>query len=172
MHPQAPAHTQRVARSLYDTIQGCVPCHKDAPRTQELPPLPNAADIKAKVLDMMWKIRRTLDPQSTGTGIPNPKSDMYNKFIGSMSLPLNYTELKNVHRKPYFVTEKSDGTRMLLTVVDTASGPLAVVMDRGMHVSPLLGGSDIGKALGVGTVLDGELVLNRVEQRRVCVQCS
>ena len=121
---------------------------------------------------MMWKIRRTLDPQSTGTGIPNPKSDMYNKFIGSMSLPLNYTELKNVHRKPYFVTEKSDGTRMLLTVVDTASGPLAVVMDRGMHVSPLLGGSDIGKALGVGTVLDGELVLNRVEQRRVCVQCS
>ena len=73
-------------------------------------------------------------------------------------------------RHRYTVCEKTDGVRYLMYVIEKPDNvgsseskglPLAVLVDRKGAVFNIKGGLAIGKALGLNTVLDGELVYNR-----------
>jgi hypothetical protein len=61
------------------------------------------------------------------------------------------------------LTEKSDGTRYLLYIVaqdEATKTPIAVLIDRAKNIFKMQGAEIIGSCLGLGTVLDGELVFN------------
>lgn len=84
-------------------------------------------------------------------------------FLGSMPVNLTRRNFSFVRQNNYFITEKSDGLRYLLFVVNGgAEGshdrpePVAVLMDRSGAIVFMEGAAKIGAALGVGTVLDGE----------------
>jgi hypothetical protein len=81
-------------------------------------------------------------------------------FLGAQPVNLNRRSLNAIGSADYFVTEKSDGVRYLLYVVMEAGEPLAVLVDRSMVMFRMPGANVIGRCLGVGTVLDGELVWN------------
>jgi len=90
-------------------------------------------------------------------------------FPGSMPVNLVRRNMVLVETLDYFVTEKSDGVRYLLYVVNTAApgeSPKvqAVVMDRAREISLVLGAGALGEALGAGTVLDGELIFHQQEK--------
>jgi hypothetical protein len=88
-------------------------------------------------------------------------------FLGAMPVNLTRQNLLEVQSSDYFVTEKSDGVRYLLyTVPESArggsgSGVTAVLVDRSKAVFKFRGCEAVGRALGPGCVLDGELVFNR-----------
>ena len=98
-------------------------------------------------------------------------------FLGSLPINMTRRNLLHVQRSTYHLTEKSDGVRYLLYVVDdnavktktaktatdatTGVAPVAVMQDRGKAAYRVSGGRALGEALGHGTVLDGELVFNR-----------
>ena len=68
-----------------------------------------------------------------------------------------------INIQDYYLTEKSDGTRYLLYVVpqdEATKAPVAVLIDRAKNIFKIPGSDIIGKALEIGTVLDGELVFN------------
>jgi hypothetical protein len=77
----------------------------------------------------------------------------------------------------YFVTEKTDGERKLLVVVEAGTPPAVfhVLVDRSLRVSSVRPNYTIDGAaspstssrLAVGTVLDGEVVYNLTLQRHV-----
>lgn len=82
-------------------------------------------------------------------------------FIGSMPINLVRQELAVLRRDRYFVTEKSDGLRFLLVVIeDEKAGPVALLVNRSMVMFEFVGCQFIGAVLGPRTVLDGELVYN------------
>jgi hypothetical protein len=84
------------------------------------------------------------------------------EFLGSMPVNLTRQNLNEVQKSDYFVTEKSDGVRYLLYVVqDAQKEPIAVLVDRSRTIFKFRGGDVVGKALGLGVILDGELVYNR-----------
>lgn len=93
-------------------------------------------------------------------------------FPGSMPVNLVRRNFSLLETNEYFVTEKSDGVRYLMYVVNVA-GPTepsqlhAVVMDRAKQISLVLGSQQLGKALGAGTVLDGELIFHKHLGREV-----
>ncbi len=91
------------------------------------------------------------------------------EFVGAMPVNLTRKNLNIVMRNSYFVTEKTDGVRYLLYAVpDPITGnPVAVVVDRKGSIFSIPGSAAIGQALGVGTVLDGELVYNRTYKKQV-----
>lgn len=142
------AATETAAKQLFEALSACVPCHKDPPETKLMVPQPKR-HYEEKVRMAMMNIDGDKARQE--------------RFLGSMSLPLNYAELRSVKRSRYFVTEKSDGVRMLLVVVMSPEGkPVAVAMDRSMSLQAVAGGELIGSVLGEGTVLDGEMVNDRL----------
>lgn len=87
-------------------------------------------------------------------------------FLGSMPVNLTRQNLMEVQKTDYFITEKSDGIRYLLYVIppprstDSSDG-IAILVDRSRTIFKFRGCEAVGKALGVGTILDGELVFNR-----------
>lgn len=89
-------------------------------------------------------------------------------FLGAMPVNLTRQNLLEVQSGDYFVTEKSDGVRYLLYTVQESSGKgssgsgvTAVLVDRAKAVYKFRGCRAVGRALGPGCVLDGELVFNR-----------
>lgn len=102
----------------------------------------------------------------------SPDTSAQVQFLGSKPLNMNRRGLYRVrsHLDSYFMTEKSDGVRNILYVVDLkARGPTAVLMNRvkAINIYSVPFGDIIGQALRVGTVLDGELVFNLSLHRSV-----
>lgn len=92
------------------------------------------------------------------------------EFIGSMPVNMTRRNLTVLQRNKYFITEKSDGQRLMLFVVSSMSGsPEAVLVNRKQDICFPHGAAAIGAALGLGTILDGELVYNISLRRSVYV---
>ena len=87
------------------------------------------------------------------------------EFLGAMPVNLTRQNLLEVQSTDYFITEKSDGVRYLMYVVpdpQSRSGDMmAVLADRSKTVFKFRGSEVVGRALGAGCILDGELVFNR-----------
>ena len=131
----------------------------------------------AEPLDCSAELRALNQLLRRAVGNPS-QSD---SFLGSLPINMTRRNLLRVQRCGYFLTEKSDGVRYLLYVVDDnavktkvgarvlapaaaeglAVAPVAVMQDRGRTAYRVAGARALGQALGHGTVLDGELVFNR-----------
>lgn len=90
-------------------------------------------------------------------------------FIGSMPINLSRRSLVTIQQGNYYCTEKSDGIRYLLYVITDSKTklPTAILMDRSKKCFKIHGATEIGSSLGIGTVLDGELVLNRSKNENI-----
>jgi mRNA guanylyltransferase len=90
-------------------------------------------------------------------------------FIGSMPINLSKRSLQTIQQGNYYCTEKSDGVRYLLYVITDSKTklPTAILMDRSKKCFKIHGSIEIGSSLGVGTVLDGELVVNRSKNEKI-----
>ena len=136
-------------------IDACIPCMQEEPSSETLQPL-RGRDFPRRIQQLNAKI----------LGQPNPPEDQNNRldFIGSMPVNLTRQNLQIIQSNDYFMTEKSDGVRYLLYVVADPSSndgrPIAVFLDRSKNIFSFRGSSAVGAALGMGTVLDGELVFN------------
>jgi hypothetical protein len=83
------------------------------------------------------------------------------EFVGCMPVNLCRSNLPHIQQNAYFVTEKSDGERYLLIVLEDRGECEAFLMNRRCELHRFPGGDAVGRALGKGTFLDGELVFNR-----------
>eukprot|EP00300_Choanocystis_sp_HF-7_P002093 c11637_g1_i1.p1 GENE.c11637_g1_i1~~c11637_g1_i1.p1 ORF type:complete len:657 (+),score=145.33 c11637_g1_i1:32-2002(+) len=83
-------------------------------------------------------------------------------FPGTMPVGLARRHLETVRRGEYFVSEKTDGVRYFMVRVH---GYPTVMIDRKFHVFTVSGLSLLSANVPEGTVLDGELVMNRKERR-------
>ena len=155
--------TTKVASALMNVINLCIPYH--------LAP-PSEPTMKTYTDDARAQVQRLTDLLKSGasTSLHENTSSKYTsakglEFVGSKPVNLLHKNIAMIRRKDYFATEKSDGTRYLLYVVEDslAEGrpPVAVLMDQSRTLVKMRGGHEIGRALRVGTVLDGELVFNR-----------
>lgn len=109
------------------------------------------------------------------------------EFIGSMPVNLVRRNFEMLQNNDYYCTEKSDGVRFLMYVVNSVGlgldiprsnpisskkqgqgpSPRAVLVDRALSFSDMKGSEVIGEALGVGTVLDGEVIFHKHLGREV-----
>jgi len=145
---------QQLCAVLNICLSNCVEVCADQPLEQM-----TLSDYKNAIRDINQSLRSALNQQDSKNI----------DFIGSMPVNLTRKNLNVVLRRNYFVTEKTDGIRYLLYVVaDPATkGPVAVLMDRKGAVFKIPGSAAVGEALGIGTVLDGELVHNRTYKKQV-----
>lgn len=90
-------------------------------------------------------------------------------FPGAQPVNMCKRNVADVQRGSYFVAEKTDGVRYLMVVVSGLAGGTCVLVDRSMNVFQVAGGAFLAELLGVGTVLDGELVHNRGMKKTVFV---
>jgi len=80
-------------------------------------------------------------------------------FPGTLPIGFSRKELQRVQRDKYMVSEKTDGVRHFLVVVQLeGKGPIALLFDRKFKAWTMEGMEELGLALGVGTCLDGEVV--------------
>jgi hypothetical protein len=133
-------------------IDACIPCMQEEASSESLQPL-RGGEYAKRIHQLNSKI------------LGNPQVDQSNRldFIGSMPVNLTRQNLQIIQSNDYFMTEKSDGVRYLLYVIAEPSDDgklIAVLLDRSKNVFSFRGSSAVGAALGVGTVLDGELVFN------------
>ena len=90
------------------------------------------------------------------------------RFPGPNPVSLDTSHFPGLRGKAYYVCEKTDGVRFLMTVatLPTPSGPLKLValLDRALtaYVLPL---RHVPKALFQGSLFDGELAWNKAESR-------
>ena len=148
--------TRVLAEQLTQLLDYCIPFESESEKESSL------LVVNDTYFD--FEINK-LDAILTGADAVQPgrkKSD----FLGSMPVNLTRQNLIEVQKTDYFITEKSDGIRYLLYVIppprstDPADG-IAVLVDRSRTIFKFRGCETVGKALGVGTILDGELVFNR-----------
>ena len=89
-------------------------------------------------------------------------------FVGSMPFSMSRRNLEVVCKNSYYVTEKTDGVRFLLYVVQ---GPnrkkVAVLYERSKKVKMMKGAELIAEKLGENTVLDGELVYDSYRRKTI-----
>lgn len=86
------------------------------------------------------------------------------KFCGSMPVSFCRQHISMVQQGSYLVSEKTDGSRYILLCVEVEEGPTAVLVDRKMAFCSFAGAEIVAKALGVGTILDGEVVFDRTRR--------
>ena len=146
--------TTRIASSLFALISLCIPSHLSAPKEAEMEIVTDECKQEIMRITELIKSRSETPSVHPSKGI---------EFVGCKPVNLLHKNLSSIRRKEYFVTEKSDGTRYLLYVVEDIQTrqPVAVLLDQSKVVHRMRGAHHIGSALGVGTVLDGELVFNR-----------
>lgn len=96
------------------------------------------------------------------------------KFGGSMPVSISRRNLEVVLTNPYYVTEKTDGIRYLLYVLNgtddgksSNSRPVAVLFSRGKITHLIRGSSELGDALKLNTILDGELVYDMKDKKTI-----
>ncbi|EKX46661.1 hypothetical protein GUITHDRAFT_107444 [Guillardia theta CCMP2712] len=88
------------------------------------------------------------------------------EFPGTMPIGFSRKSIEKVQKESYMVSEKTDGIRYLLACVaspEAGKPPVAVLLDRKFKAWTMEGMEEIGAALGVGTVLDGEQGADRVD---------
>jgi hypothetical protein len=142
--------TDTMAKQLLWLLGVCLPSNMNIPDTARFVGCDKEAAVVAQVQELTRRI-------SSKDGWTNQHAD----FLGAMPVNISRRNLQHIAKTEYFVTEKSDGTRKLLYVVNDAGGsPIAVVCDRAKSIERLEGSGLIGTALRQGTVLDGELVFN------------
>ena len=159
-------HIKKLIAGLLRLIDILIPAEPEPvlrhASVRQLPsPIPASYSAQINKINEMLQRAAGLVPSNTGSNM---------SFLGSTPLNMNRRSLLSVQSEPYFFTEKSDGLRNFLYVIQGEKGPLALLMSRGARDIKLFevsGGSLIGTALGVGTVLDGELVHNRSLKRTV-----
>ena len=147
--------TKILAGQLIHLLDYCIPFESEAEKEASLLVVNDTYfDMEINKLDMMVK------PDAVQAG--RKKSD----FIGAMPVNLTRRNFMEVQKTDYFITEKSDGIRYLMYVVPVprATDPsdcIAVLVDRSKTIIKFRGCETVGKALGAGVILDGELVFNR-----------
>ncbi len=167
-----------ITESLVRLLAQLIPSESDSALDTNIVPIANAHYVR--------QINRINDRLLANPVFPNSSSSSSSStvrtFIGPQPLPLGKRLLlASVKTMPYYITEKSDGLRSMLYVVSESShtsspssssshDAVAVLVNRGRDNIKLFrvpGGHNIGQALKVGTVLDGELVFNRSFGRTV-----
>ena len=159
--------TKNLAGELYSLVNLCISYHSDQPsvaRPMEI--------VTTDVASEVSKYNEFLKAELLGAASSSASSmaSGHLEFIGSMPMNLCRKNLLALQQNEYFVTEKSDGTRYLLYVIEHNGSPTAVLMDRSKNPNTIFrmhGAHEVGNALGVGTVLDGELVFNRTYREYV-----
>ncbi|CAM9334333.1 unnamed protein product [Choristocarpus tenellus] len=90
-------------------------------------------------------------------------------FPGAQPVNMCKRNVHDVQRGSYYIAEKTDGIRYLMMAVQGKGGPTCVLVDRSMAIFKVTGAEFLTQALGVGTVLDGELVLSRSDGKAVFI---
>ncbi|CAM9364559.1 unnamed protein product [Ectocarpus fasciculatus] len=90
-------------------------------------------------------------------------------FPGAQPVNMCKRNVPDVQRGSYFVAEKTDGVRYLMIAVGTGRDATCVLVDRSMNVFRVTGGGFLAGIIGVGTILDGELVHNRTMKKAIFV---
>lgn len=152
---QATQFMHQLILDLQRLIQLCVPCEKESSSHKYAPTQPTE-HARREVLELARSMQRDAG-----------RDDSNLSFLGSMPVNVTRKSFPTIMRSDYFVTEKSDGLRYLLFVVNSSppgpgvvARPVAVLMDRANQMVLMNGAFTVGAALGVGTVLDGEIVHN------------
>ena len=169
--------TSRIATELFEVFNLCVPSGcSDGQNSGIQSVLTPTSDILSALFSITSRIRaaNTFNDRISGG------SDRLD-FLGSMPLNISRRNLKTLQSNNYFVTEKSDGVRYLMFVLPISAAPslaaanfadspspaVAVLMDRSPKLYLPDGAAEIGRALGIGTVLDGEVVFNLSSKKSV-----
>lgn len=90
-------------------------------------------------------------------------------FPGAQPVNMCKRNVSDVQRQNYYIAEKTDGVRYLMLAVPGPSGKTCVLVDRSMNVFQVSGGPILAEVLGMGTILDGELVHNRTMKKAIFV---
>lgn len=150
--------TRSLAQQLVRLLDYCLPFESEAERETSLT-MVHDAHLEHEIA--------ALNAQIVGQGRPTadkrPGKSAFD-FLGAMPVNLTRQNLLEVQSSDYYVTEKSDGVRYLLYTVPESSrggGLVAVLVDRSKAIFKFRGSDAVGRALGPGCVLDGELVYNR-----------
>lgn len=170
-----------IAHQLVQLIKVCVPPELAASQEESLKSI-NITSAPAKVLSIQKSISESNEMIQGGTSNNNRTGKI--DFLGSMPVNMSRQNLANSVcslDKDYFITEKSDGVRYLMYVVNAVDGsgagarggggvggasttPIAVLFNRSKEIFEFRGSVALGAALGWGTVLDGELVYNETHK--------
>lgn len=154
--------TKLITHQLLTVLDYCIPAETETERETSL--------IVVNDTHFDFEINKLSAILKPDTQTAHKKSD----FLGAMPVNLTRQNLLEVQKSDYFITEKSDGIRYLLYVVPPPRGvsngdadAVAVLVDRSRTVFKFRGCEAVGRALGVGVVLDGELVFNRTLQENI-----
>mmetsp|Transcript_33805 Transcript_33805/g.69815 ORF Transcript_33805/g.69815 Transcript_33805/m.69815 type:complete len:681 (-) Transcript_33805:485-2527(-) len=144
--------TRKIGWDLWERIQLMMPREETAGSLEEV----KSVEVE---LEAQRTCIRAFDPDEAET-----RSEF--DFPGTMPIGFSRRSLAKVQEGTYYVSEKTDGVRYLLAVVPPLNGsedPEAVFLDRRFKAFSMKGidMKALGKALAVGTVLDGEVVRNR-----------
>lgn len=90
-------------------------------------------------------------------------------FPGAQPVNMCKRNVPDVQRGSYYIAEKTDGVRYLMLAVPGPAGNTCVLVDRSMNVFRVTGGAFLAEVLGMGTILDGELVHNRSMMKAIFV---
>ena len=147
---KATAMSKFIAEQLLQLIDFCIPFESE----------PASSESLQAVRDPIYS--RSIQALNAMILSQDEASSSRIDFIGSMPVNLTRQNLQTILSKDYFMTEKSDGVRYLLYVVPDpiSRDPVAVLLDRAKTVYSFRGSGEVGRALGLHTVLDGELVFN------------
>lgn len=147
----------------------CIPSNMDTTNELELLPMTGPlrdSRLEEKVNHLNAKIRA----ESGQLGQSNRNSNQSMEFLGSMPINLFRSSLNIVLQSEYYVTEKTDGIRYLLYVLENPQQPdrhLAVFMDRSKTLFTFQLTEIIGNLLPKNTLLDGEIVFNHHRKQSV-----
>lgn len=160
------ATTRVIAQELAAIIDYCIPSETGAEKEHSLAVVEDA-DYVYEVAFLTARLRGLSVPLREDVHAVYKRKAVFD-FIGCMPVNLTRHNLIDLQQPAsgYFVTEKSDGVRYLLYVIpdthsSTVDSPIAVLIDRSTTMYRFRECELVGRVLGAGTVLDGELVFNR-----------
>ena len=87
-------------------------------------------------------------------------------FPGPNPVSIERADYSKFWNQPYHITEKTDGVRALMMIVDVHGLHVSIVFDRTLtpYLFPI---HDMPRALYQGTVFDGEIVFDKIESKWV-----
>lgn len=161
---EADKETSRLASRLLDTIKRLNPLERSSPGNILVPILMDRSGGGgggASIQDAL-KQRCVAVLQAAGGGGGGRNV----KFPGTMPVNLCRKDVATVQQGGYWLAEKTDGVRYLLFVMGPGLGgtqqQTSYLMDRSMAMYTFPGADGLGHVLPAGTILDGELVFNRL----------
>ena len=162
--PQAVEKTRVLAQQLVQLLDVCLPFESEAEKETSLVVVHDLHyDHEIGVLNSLLT-GRPVPTRADTDRLSRSRGGAF-EFPGSMPVNLTRQNLQEVQSSDYFITEKSDGVRFLLYVVPEAQSKtgeaVAVLVDRSKTIFKFRGCEAVGRALGLGCILDGELVFNR-----------